>query len=164
MKIIMESKFRLYNSYDSSYFYLIEGNKETQQTKGLGLLLSKSQIALEAFLSIRSLKRKIGKIDLRKVERLIVNCELVSKKERELRADIVLRFYTNKKPFKALLIEAKSANKNTSAFNAGRQLKNYIDNKCFPELNEFSGDCYGITLTKYSSTITDPHLIKITWS
>jgi len=162
----METSFRLYNKYDSSYFNLIEGNKELQQTKGLGLLLSKSPIALKAFLTIPTLKNKIGKIDLNKVERLIVNCELPSKQEavNDLRADIILRFYANKKPFKAFLIEAKSVNKSTSVISASRQLKNYIDQKCFPELDEFGNECYGITLTKDSSPTKDPQLIAITWS
>ncbi len=69
----MRNSFRLYISMNSSYFDLISGDKETQQTKGLGLLLSKSQTALKAFLDINSIKSKIGEIDLKSISRVIVN-------------------------------------------------------------------------------------------
>ena len=45
----MKSIFRLYNNLGASYFDLIEGDKETQQTKGLALILAKSEIARKAF-------------------------------------------------------------------------------------------------------------------
>lgn len=60
---VLKSTFRLYSSLNSSYFDLISGNKETQQTKGLGLLLSKSKTALKAFLEIPAIKSEVGKVD-----------------------------------------------------------------------------------------------------
>lgn len=160
----MEQSFRLYNSLQSSYFDLISGDKETQQTKGLGLLLSKSEVALKAFLDLPAIFDKVGEISLNTINRLIVNCELVSQTENKFRADVVLRFYVNEKPFKALLIEAKSINKGTSVYETNKQIENYITKKAFKELEEFGEQSYGVTLTKYPSYTEHNNLISITWS
>ncbi|WP_320018667.1 hypothetical protein [Labilibaculum manganireducens] len=160
----MKRTFRLYSSIKSSYFDLISGDKETQQTKGLGLLLSKSETALKAFLEIKYIKSKIGEIDLNQIDRLLVNCELISSTENKYRADIVLRFYIDGKPFKVLLIEAKSINKGTSVHQTNQQIENYISTKAFVELEEFKKECYGITLTKLPSFTNHENLISITWS
>lgn len=159
----MIKSFRLYSSISSSYFDLISGDKETQQTKGLGLLLSKSQSALKAFLEINSIKSKIGEIDLESLSHIIVNCELISNTENKFRADIVLRFYKDEQPFKALLIEAKSINKGTSVYETNKQIENYIENEVFEELKVFGNNCLGITLTKLPSYTTHASLISITW-
>ncbi|WP_281612921.1 hypothetical protein [Flammeovirga sp. SubArs3] len=159
----MRKSFRLYSSMNSSYFDLISGNKETQQTKGLGLLLSKSQTALEAFLDINSIKSKIGEINLKSISRVIVNCELISNSHNKYRADIVLRFYKNGKPFKAILIEAKSINKGTSVYETNKQIENYIENEVFEELKVFGKESYGVTLTKLPSYTKHASLISITW-
>jgi len=159
----MKNSFRLYSSINSSYFDLISGDKETQQTKGLGLLLSKSQIALKAFLEVGSIKSKIGEINLEGLSRIIINCELVSNTDNKYRADIVLRFYKDEQPFKALLIEAKSINKGTSVYETNKQIENYIENEVFEELKVFGNNSFGITLTKLSNYTTHASLISITW-
>ena len=159
----MRNSFRLYSSMNSSYFDLISGDKETQQTKGLGLLLSKSQTALKAFLNISSIKSKIGEIDLRRLSRVIVNCELISNSENKYRADIVLRFYKENAPFIAILIEAKSINKGTSIYEVNKQIENYIENEVFEELKVFNSNCFGITLTKLPSYTKHASLVSITW-
>jgi len=159
----MKNSFRLYSSINSSYFDLISGDKETQQTKGLGLLLSKSKIALKAFLEISAIKAKLGKIDLESLSRIIVNCELISNTENKYRADIVLRFYKNGQPFKALLIEAKSINKGTSVYETNRQIENYIDSEVFEELSVFENNSFGVALTKLPSYTPHEILISITW-
>jgi len=160
----MQKIFRLYNKLSSSYFDLISGDKETQQTKGLGLLLSKSELALKTFLNLPAIRSKTGQLDLTEISRLIVNCELVSQTENKFRADIVLRFYINDKPYKALLIEAKSINKGTSVYETNKQIENYIFKQSFKELAEFGSESYGVTLTKYPSYTEHPNLISLTWS
>lgn len=160
----MEQNFRLYNTLRSSYFDLISGDKETQQTKGLGLLLSKSRIALGVFFSLPTIKRKIGNINLNKIDRLIVNCELISQKNEKVRADIVLRLYVKGQPFKAILFEAKSINKGTSVYETNKQIENYITQQSFKELLDFNDAVYGVTLTKYPSPTEHKNLISITWS
>lgn len=159
----MKNSFRLYSSMNSSYFDLISGDKETQQTKGLGLLLSKSQTALKAFLNINSIKSKIGKIDLESLSRIIVNCELTSNSLNKYRADIVLRFYKDRQPFKAILVEAKSINKGTSVYETNKQIENYIENEVFEELKVFGKNSLGVTLTKLPSYTKHASLVSITW-
>lgn len=159
----MKNIFRLYSSINSTYFDLISGDKETQQTKGLGLLLSKSETALKAFLEIPAIQSKIGEIDIKSLGRIIVNCELISKTENKFRADIVLRFYKDGQPFKALLIEAKSINKGTSVSATNSQIEGYIENEAFEELKVFGDNSFGITLTKLPSYTTHNSLISITW-
>ncbi|MDQ1773060.1 hypothetical protein GQR60_19960 [Labilibaculum sp. A4] len=159
----MRNSFRLYSSMNSSYFDLISGDKETQQTKGLGLLLSKSQTALKAFLDINSIKSKIGEIDLKSISRVIVNCELISNSLNKYRADIVLRFYKDGQPFKAILIEAKSINKGTSVYDTNKQIENYIENEVFQELKVFRNNSLGVTLTKLPSYTKHASLVSITW-
>lgn len=160
----MKTKFRLYNSLNSSYFDLIDGEKEMQQTKGLGLLLAKSKPALTAFLAIKPLKDKIGKVNIDKIDRIVINCELISSTTTKYRADIVVRLYVQGKPFKALLLEAKSINKSTSVYETNKQIENYLVNKVFKELEEFKSEVYGITLTKFPSYIQHQTLASITWS
>jgi len=160
----METHFRLYSNLNSSFFDLINGDKETQQTKGLGLLLAKSVKALDVFLKIKPLRDKIGEIDLGKVDRVIVNCELISSTTTKYRADIVVRLYAKGEPFKALLIEVKSINKRTSVYETNKQIENYLANEVFNELKEFKNEVYGITLTKLPSYIKHQTLVSITWS
>ena len=159
----MRNSFRLYSAMNSSYFDLISGDKETQQTKGLGLLLSKSQTALKAFLDINSIKSKTGEIDLDNISRVIVNCELISSSSNKYRADIVLQFYKDGLPFRAMLIEAKSINKRTSVDETNKQIEKYIKNEAFEELKAFGKNCFNVTLTKLPSYTTHANLVSITW-
>jgi len=155
--------FRMYNQLNSSYFNLIEGNDETKQTKGLGIVLSKSLIALKAFLQIHKIKNSIS-IDLKKCDKIIVNCELVSKSQNKYRIDILIRFYENNIETKAIIIEAKSINKNINFISAKRQLDNYIDNNHFKELSNFNkNNILKIVLTKYESISNDSDTISLAW-
>ena len=124
----------------------------------------KSNIALKAFIEIKSIKDKIGVIDLTSLDRLIVNCELISHTESKFRADIVLRFYKSGRPYKALLIEAKSINKRTSAESAEKQLQDYGSKDAFKELFEFGDNQYSITLTKMPKYEKKDFAISVTWS
>jgi len=161
----MKKVFRLYNNVNSSFFDLIRGDKEVQQTKGLGLLLAKSEIALKSFFEIEKIESRVGKIDWQRIDQVIVNSELTSKTKSKYRADIIIRLYALNLPVKLLIIEAKNASGNISAKSAEKQLHEYLSNDLFPEVNEFNeGDIYGITLTKYSSYLERSNFISITWS
>jgi len=159
----MKKIFRLYNRANSSYFDLIEGNAETKQTKGLGLLLSKSSLALNAFLML--LKKRNNNVfvpEIKTIDQMIVDCELKSPSN-ESRIDILIRLYANKKPIVAYVIEAKSAKVSTSVDIASCQLKAYVDNGSFDELTKFQEKLYGITLTKYAKYTHNHDFISITW-
>ena len=165
----MIKKFRLYNTINSGLFDLIDGNKETKQTKGLGLLLSKDENALLAFLSIKTIEKAIaGRLILSKIDKLVVNCELFSTKLDKLgakyRADIVLRFYSDNNPIFAFIIEAKSFKSGISVEKTNLQIENYIDKEVFVELTEFKKNVCCITLTKLLSYSTHEYLVSITWS
>jgi hypothetical protein len=155
--------FRLYNQLNSSYFNLIEGNDETKQTKGLGIVLSKSEIALMMFLQMPKIKNAVA-IDLSLYERVIVNCELISKSETKYRIDILIRFYHKNTLLKAIIIEAKSSNKNINFLSAKKQLDNYIDNDFFNELSKINKkDIFKIVLTKYESISNNSDTISMAW-
>jgi len=160
---IPEITFRLYKELNSSYFNLIEGNNETKQTKGLGFVLSKSIIALEAFLQLLKVKTSIS-IDLKKCDRIIVNCELESKSDNKYRLDLLIRFYENNIETRAIIIEAKSANKNINFIVAKRQLDNYIDNNYFKELINYNKkNVLKIVLTKYANISNDNDTVSLAW-
>jgi hypothetical protein len=161
MTSLTERSFRLYNRLNSSVFDLIAGDREVQQTKGLGLILSKSDVALRAFLAIPKIRKILDKIALKKVDRLVVNCELISVEGS--RADIVLRFYCDDQPLFAIVVEAKSINKNTSANDAMSQLNRYLIVHDFKELKEFRGKCYGVSLTKFPSAKTLENIVSVGW-
>jgi len=161
---MMKTTFRLYNSLHSSIFDLIEGNGETQQTKGLSLVLSKSEKAIKAFLNLKAIEEKIGKIDWQKVDDVLINAEFISTSGKQYRADIVIRLYADRKPYKMIMIEAKSLNKNTAAETAAAQVKNYLSTTTFKECGEFGTEVYGFTLTKYPAYSKDQHIGMIVWS
>ena len=159
----MKKIFRLYNRANSSYFDLIEGNTETKQTKGLGLLLSKSSLALESFFIL--LKRSDKHVfipELKTIHKIIIDCELKSPNN-ESRIDILIRLYTNKEPIAEYVIETKSAKVSTSIDIASYQLKAYIENGNFVELIPFQDKLHGITLTKYAKYTHNHNFISITW-
>lgn len=158
----MKKIFKLYNS-NASFFNLIDGDNEVQQTKGFALLLSKSNLALENFFKIQKIISKIGVIDWAKIDNVIIDAEKTSKTTNH-RADIMIRLYPNKKPFKLIIIEAKSLSKNISAKVAGKQLSEYKSKKAFEELTEFdTKDVLGLTLTKYEVPTNNKWIISLTW-
>ena len=161
----MEKEFRLYSRFRSNFFHLIEGALEPQQTKGLGLLLSKSETALKLFIKLMQSKYPTLTIDLRKVDRMIVDCELPSSGKPRYRADIVMRLYANDKPLHAFLIEAKSIGKGgSSSEGAYKQVENYQDRDAFAELREFADKVHFVILTKYGNFTAAVNSISITWN
>ena len=113
------AEFRIYNKLNCNLFDLI-GHKEPDQTKGLGLLLAKSDLYRNEFLKLVGTSLQY--------DQCIVDCELIflNNSKQQCRADIVLRFYNQKQPISAIIIEAKGLNNNhTSNQNVASQVSNY---------------------------------------
>lgn len=150
----MNSEFRLYGKLNCTVFDLISGDLEPKQTKALGYLLSKSQIAMSVFLSLIKHSRF-------KYDRVIVDCEAQRKQlENNDRIDILLRFYLNNNPQIAFIVEAKSARANTSAQSAAHQAAKYTYG--FSQLFAFQGNIHLISLTREVKEITQ--IVSLSWS
>lgn len=156
-------EYRLYNKLNCSFFDLI-GDKEPDQTKGLGYLLAKSSVAMELLLKLISTLPKEIK-ELMKM-RWVVDCELQQKQQnrQSLRADVVIRFYDKHSPYKAIVIEAKSASKiNLAIDSVFNQVEKYRNE--FRVLNQFTKENIVLVtltnITKYESN--KRHVISITW-
>ncbi len=142
----METEFRLYGRLNCNYFDLVSGKKEPQQTKGLGLLLSKSPKALELFLRLIFPGKHIKKLlELR----CIVDCEATQKEESKTksskRADILIRFYDEHIPHCAIVVEAKGWDKTAQEEQVANQIINYCEK--FMILKEFADKITAVTLT-----------------
>lgn len=141
-----KTEFRLYGNLNSSYFDLVSGKSEPQQTKGLGLLLSKSPLALEIFLHLLFPMQHIKKfLNMR----CIVDCEARQKEESEdrksKRADIIIRFFDGFMPHCAIVVEAKGWDKSAKEKQVLEQVINYCDK--FKILKEFENKIIAVTLT-----------------
>lgn len=155
--------FKLYNQFNSSFFDLIEGDDETKQTKGLGVVLSKSPLFLKAFLSLRKIKSNIRLSPIDEYSSVVVNCELIDSVEKK-RIDILIRFYKANKLEKAIIIEAKTLRKAVCFSSAKIQLDAYVD-KYFSQIFK-DLDCQSIlkvVLTKYSNVETGENTISLAW-
>lgn len=72
--------------------------------------------------------------------------------------------YSQNKPYKLVIIEAKSANKNIPAKLAANQLEQYKEVKAFKEFDEFKAEkIYGVTLTKYHEYLKQDWIAAISW-
>jgi len=150
----MCSEFRLYGKLNCTVFDLISGDLEPKQTKALGFLLSESQLALSVFLGL------IKHCGL-KYDKVIVDCEAQRKQQgNNDRIDILLRFYLNRVPQIAFIVEAKSAGANTSAHKAAIQAAKYTSG--FRQLSAFKGMIHTITLTREVKEITQ--CVSLSWS
>lgn len=162
----MKTEYRLYNRLNCSFFDLISGEQEPKQTKALGLLLSRSSLALDKFLELiyptdKQLRNKLQKC------RCIIDCEARQSVEtisqKSYRTDIILRFYErNIIPFVAIVIEAKSISVKINAENIVKQINNYKDT--FDILTGFNKIDL-VTITKYTTPISSVLNIRcITWN
>ena len=128
-------EFRIYNEINCCLFDLI-GNKEPDQTKGLGFLLAKSTIAMKQFLQLL----KMGNILLSPNIRYVVNCELPQKlgANKSFRADIIICFYDGFVPKKAIVVEAKTAkvpiSNNHASVQVSRYRKQFVSLQSFKEI------------------------------
>ncbi|HRP91075.1 MAG TPA: hypothetical protein PKX92_13670 [Edaphocola sp.] len=162
----MKTHFRLYTDtktdFQSSIFDLINGDKETKQTKGLAYVFSQYEHFLFSFLEFKPVKDKIKKclnstIKYEDISSIEVSAERLTLNKR--RADIVIKIDTHKSPLIALIIEAKSIKTNVNQQSLAAQISNYLDDQQFPELSDYKK--IGIVLTKYSQSI--PDVVNISW-
>ena len=123
-------EYRLYNKPYCGIFDLM-GEKEPDQTKGLGLILAESQSAMKALLQMLKLSTLSRKILSYK---WVVECETIASNSKD-RADIIIYFYRNNTPQYVIMIEAKSINSNVPSSTIVSQLTSY--SKRFPILNTF---------------------------
>lgn len=163
----MNIQYRLYNTLHSSFFDLISGETEVQQTKGLALVLANDEKLLTNFLNLPLIKSKISNIAF---DKAIINSELVSEGEEKKRADIVIRLYKDNKPKHAIIIEAKSINKSLSSNQVVVQLEEYITNdNLFNVLKPFKtngleNNLIGIILTKYKTILDNDNFLCLSWN
>lgn len=162
----MKTHFRLYTDtktdFQSSIFDLINGDKETKQTKGLAYVFSQYENFLFSFLEFKPVKDVLKKclksnLKIDEITSIEVSAERLTLDKR--RADIVIKIDLKKKPLIALIIEAKSIKTNVNQQSLLEQISNYLDDKQFPELNNYQK--IGIVLTKYSQSI--PNVVNIRW-
>ncbi len=162
----MKTHFRLYTDtktdFNSSIFDLINGDKETKQTKGLAYVFSQYKNLLFSFLEFKPIKYRIKeclKLNIKydDISSIEVSAERLTLDKR--RADIVIKIDTKKGPLIAIIIEAKSIKKNINQQSLAAQISNYLDDQQFPELSNYKK--IGIVLTKYSQSI--PDVVNISW-
>mgnify|MGYP000885225765 CR=1 FL=1 len=154
--------FNLYNQFNSSFFDLIEGNFETKQTKGLGVLLSKSPIFLKTFLNLKKINSNFKIDSIESYDRIVVNCELASNENK--RIDILIRFFKNYKLNKVIIIEAKTISKNIDFFSAKKQLNQYVENHFKYLFEDIENEnILKIVLTKYENTENSDNTISMAW-
>lgn len=156
--------FKLYKQFHSSLFDLIEGDFETKQTKGLGVVLAKSHIFLEGFLKLKKVRSNIELDSIDSYSKIVVNCELISDNE-DKRLDVLIRFYKTNRLENAIIIEAKTISKSISYFSAKEQLKEYVKSY-FKDLFENINDnnILKIVLTKYENAESSDNTISLAWN
>jgi hypothetical protein len=162
----MKKHFRLYTDnqteYSSSIFDLINGDKETKQTKGFAYILSQYTNFLFTFLAYPPIagiiKKKLGhKLDKKTITAIEVSAERITKDKK--RADIVIKLDSNKKPLIAIIIEAKSIKVNVNQQSLSNQIIGYLETKQFPDLIQYPK--IGVALTKYNQNI--PNIANVSW-
>lgn len=153
-------EFRLYNKLNCSIFDLI-GDKEPDQTKGLGYLLYYSPEAMKLFLNLvypgdnEKIKDLLG-------AKCIIDCELTQKTggNTSKRSDIVIRFFDGINPKEAIVVEAKSAKGRIGNIGATSQVNDY--KKLFKPLTYFKTNITLVTLTTVVQ-IVNTSVKTITW-
>ena len=142
-------EFRRYNKINCSLFDLIDGDIEVKQTMALGYLFSQSESSLKSFL-------KLANIPCPNYDKYIIDCEGQGVNGR---IDILIRFYKNFKPIKAIIVEAKSISSTTASLSAAKQVAKYTS---FSQLNVFNNNIDCVTLTRDAQPVNGA--ISISWS
>jgi hypothetical protein len=162
----MKKYFRLYTDnkteYNSSIFDLINGDKETKQTKGFAYILSQYTDFLFTFLRYApiadSIIEKLGsELDIKTITAIEVSAERITTDKK--RADIVIKLDANKKPLIAIIIEAKSIKVNVNQQSLSNQIIGYLEDNQFPDLIQYPK--VGVALTKYNQNI--PEISNVSW-
>lgn len=179
----IKTNFKLYQSQtsklESSIFDLIDGDKETKQTKGLAYLIKLDKKIIERILSMSLVSSRVKELlgddieNLRKTKFIQVDAEMLSEAKDQdgspVRRDITITFYyrdedrhINEKIF-AIIIEAKSA-KLKNVGNIEEQLDKYFKFEYYPD--DYDIPKLGITLTKYRQVFDDNYnkFVSITWA
>lgn len=163
--------FRLYQTenskYKSSLFDLIDGDRETKQTKGLAYLLSLSSEFLKELLSVNKIKavikKKLSKNEYDQFlnsDYLKVDAEMISEGKEKIRRDITLTFYYKSQKVLVFIIEAKNIKLDVN-YNLEEQLQKYIDPKYFPHDDHVPK--IAVALTKYKQSFKSEAFISFTW-
>lgn len=171
LKYLNNAVFRLYQTekskYKSSLFDLIDGDRETKQTKGLAYLFNLSSEFLIEFLSINKIHEIIKKrlhideyLKFLSCDFLKVDAEMISEGGEKIRRDITLTFYYKSKKVLVLIIEAKNI-KLGANFNLDEQLQRYVNPKYFPHDEHVPK--IAVALTKYKQTFKTETFVSITW-
>jgi hypothetical protein len=168
----LKTNFRLYQAENSKFkstlFDLIDGDRETKQTKGLAYLFHLSPEFLKEFLSIEKLDHFIRKRLTNTQYKMFlgsdylkVDAEMISVGSEKIRRDITLTFYYKSSKALVIIIEAKSI-KLTSNHSIEKQLQTYVDIKYFPH-DEHTPKT-AIALTKYKQSFSTDSFLSITWT
>jgi len=162
----MKMHFRLYThtqtDFQSSIFDLINGERETKQTKGLAYVFSQYKSFLFYFLDFKPVKDGLNNclksnLIFENITSIEVSAERFTTDRK--RADIVIKIDSKKKPLIAIIIEAKSIKTNVNQQTLSNQILNYLDDQQFPELISYQK--IGVVLTKYKQII--PSIVNINW-
>ncbi len=164
----IDKVFRLYekvsSDFQSSIFDLIDGTRETKQTKGLAYLFKSDIYILEKFISIPKIQNSLKSLsDLKKIKKtdyIEIYAEMLSEGDQSIRRDITINFYQGNMKILFIVIEAKSIKLNKTGDVEGQLLK-YFDSDYFPD--DYSIPHLGITLTKWEEQLITPRFISITW-
>lgn len=175
----VKTNFKLYqeqnSKLESSIFDLIDGDKETKQTKGLAYLLKLDTKIIEKIISLQSVSSKIETLlgndikKLRNSEFIQIDAEMISHGKPSVRRDITVTFYSRSnaklinEKILVIVIEAKSA-KLKNVKNIKEQLKKYLASEHYPCDNNIPR--IGISLTKYHQIFdgSNENFVSITWS
>ncbi|GAU09288.1 hypothetical protein [Desulfoplanes formicivorans] len=163
----MKTVFRIYENknakFESSIFDMINGNKETKQTKGLAYILKEYPDIIKDILSIETVKdyTKNKKIqpNWNNTNKIEVIAEKITTSRKRL--DILIKIDKDKKPFLAIIIEAKSIKSNIKPIDASIQLQKYLHADELPELEKYKK--IPIVLTNYKTILTN-EIITIRWA
>ncbi|MEW9672980.1 hypothetical protein [Ammoniphilus sp. 3BR4] len=116
MNLSQNRYFRLYQpgglpKFESSFFEMIDGDRETKQTKALAYVFRKCPYVLETFL--KQISKALNRIDftlrqLKSCDLITIDTEMVSENKSKLRRDIMISFFEQMQMKLVILIEAKS--------------------------------------------------------
>lgn len=149
--------FGLYNRR-ATFFDLIDGDRETKQTKGLALLFSKCTEFLELFIDNTLSGHGVSARDF---DYIAVEAEMMSADTPPLRRDITITCYVQNIKKCVIVIEAKSI-KGSKSDSVGTQLLRYMDVQHFPQ--DSGIPIIGISLTKHRYAFEPwSSLVSVTW-
>lgn len=142
----------------NSLFDLIDGHLETKETLALSFTLAKAESAMDAFLSLLGLDKKLFRLNY------IVDSEAQNDSKR-LRVDILIRFYDGCTPVHAIVIEAKQVGVNVNLLSTIGQVSKYNAANGFSQLTPFGKNVSYVTLTKDVALVpVSSQFSCITWA